>query len=49
MLQALARWLDDARHVGVNILGNMGLATGVAGLEAATSCVTETLITVISK
>jgi hypothetical protein len=34
MLQALARWLDDARHAGVNVLGNIGSATGVAGLEA---------------
>jgi hypothetical protein len=23
MLQALARWLDDARHAGVNVLGNI--------------------------
>jgi hypothetical protein len=34
MLQALARWLDDARYAGVNILGNMGSEMGVAGLEA---------------
>jgi hypothetical protein len=34
MLQALSRWLYDARHDGVNVLRNMGLVTGVAGLEA---------------